>query len=302
MWTKRRSALVVPAAVVLLTVADIGAQERPGVLVGTDWLADHLDDPSVVVLHVGMGDDAMPSEWIPGARFLDYHRIAQDLNGLSTEIPPVGELVDAFEAVGVSNESHVIVYGTPAHAAARVFVTLDYLGHGDRSSVLDGGLDVWKAEGRQTSSAPGTFAPATFVPDVRDDVLVSAEWIRDRLGDRSLTLVDARPEIEYSGERAPRMGGASGHIPGAYNLYWEDLLESRDNPVLKRLDEVKARYEEAGASEDGVVVSYCYIGMRASYTYLVSRHLGYDTRFYDGSWNEWSQKDGYPVTTGTKRR
>lgn len=298
-----------PGAFALLTATTLmaagstalSAQEQP-VLVSTDWLADQMGEPDLVLLHVGMSMRGTPETFIQGARLLDYHDFAADANDLVIEVQPVPDMVAALRAAGVSNDSRVVLYGSgSAHMPARIYMTLDFLGHGERTSVLDGGLETWMAEGRPTSANHGAAsAPGTFEPSLQDDVLVTAEWLAARLDDDEVTVIDARPETEYTGERTPE-GLRPGHIPGAYNLYWADLMVSEDQPVLRALDEVKARWEEAGATADGVVVSYCYIGMRASYTYLISKHLGYDARFYDGSWNEWGATD-LPATEGRSRR
>jgi thiosulfate/3-mercaptopyruvate sulfurtransferase len=268
--------------------------------VSTDWLAENLDDPALVILHVGRARQ-MPEEFIPGARFIDYEDfVAREQNGLIVEIPPIHRIVEALRATGVSNDLRVVVYGSPGHYPARLFMTLDYLGHGDRTSVLDGGLEMWKAEGRPVASQSSAGPAGSFEANPNDTVLVDADWIHERLGDASVTLIDARPSDEYTGQtvgRDPR----GGHIPGAYNLYWEDLLVSPDQPVLRTIEEVRVLFEDAGVREDGVVVSYCLIGMRASYTYLISKHLGLDARFYDGSWNQWSKREELPAVTGPER-
>ena len=279
----------------------ISAQEAP-VLVSGAWLEEHLEDPSVVVLYVGMGHDGTLPAFIPGAAFLDYHAITATIDGLSTELPPVSDLETAFRAAGVSNGSHVVVYSSsPMHYAARAFMTLEYLGHAGKVSVLDGGWETWQRERRRTVPRPRLPSAGTFTANVRDDVLVTADALAEQLDDPRVTLIDARPAREYTGERRGR-NSRGGHLPGAYNLYWEDLLVSGDEPRLDDLVKVRARFEEAGASTDGVVVSYCQIGMRASYTYLISRHLGYDARFYDGSWAEWSRRRDLPAVLGTSRR
>ena len=273
------------------------------VLVSSEWVAEHVGDPDVVLVHVGMSHRGMPETFIPGSRFLDYHLItAREQEGLSTEIPPVDGIVAALREIGISNDHHLVVYGSPGHLPARVYVTLDYLGHGDRTSVLDGGLEVWTAEGRETETAATDAASrGTFEARLNPDVLVDADWILERLDDPGTTLIDARPEVEYTGERTPETL-RPGHIPGAYNLYWQELLVSEERPVLQALENVRARFEEAGAEPGGTVVNYCYIGMRASYTYLISKHLGYDARFYDGSWNDWGARDDTPAVEGTGRR
>ena len=296
----QRLATVMFATVALAACSATSTQdEERDVLVSTEWLAEHLDDESLVLLHVAMGHDAMPEE---GATFIDYHAVAIDTDELYTEVPPVPDLEEVFRSVGVSNDNHVIVYGSgSAHLAARVFLTLEYLGHRGRVSVLDGGFEMWTREDRPTASEQAERPEGSFVADVRDDVLMTAEAVAASLEDPHVTLIDARPEPEYTGERMGRIL-RGGHLPGAYNLYWEELLVSQEEPRLKDLNVVRARFEEAGASEDGVVVSYCQIGMRASYTYLISRHLGYDARFYDGSWMEWSAKENLPAVLGASRR
>jgi len=295
-----RSAALVMVFTVIFSDRPVFAQDTPGVLVSAAWLSEHLDDPSLVILNVGMPTARSENGFIPGTRFLDYQEIARMRNGLITEIPQIDELIDTFERAGVSNDALVIVYGSPSHLPARVYMTLDYLGHGERTAVLDGGLESWRAEGRPVARSPRAPTRATFLPSIQDDVLVTSEWIADQL-DGYTTIIDARPENEYTGERVPRTG-RPGHIPGAYNLYWEDLIVSSENPVLRDLSEIRARFDESGADHMGTVVSYCYIGMRASYTYLISKHLGYDARFYDGSWNEWGQNESLPAVTGSSRR
>jgi thiosulfate/3-mercaptopyruvate sulfurtransferase len=295
------SAIVVarPAQASISVQFPAPAQDPPGVLVSVDWLAEHLQDSSIVLLHVGMPTARSSGEFIPRARFLNYQDIVQVRGGLIVEMPPVDELLEPFEVAGVSDGVLVVLYGSPAHLPARVYVTLDYLGLGDRTVVLDGGLEAWKAADQPLAATPTTGPRGFFTPIVRDDVLVSAEWIEERLFGPEITLIDSRPEGEYTGRIPVRIGGRAGHIPGARHLYWEDLLVASDDPVLRDSADVQLLFQEAGANTRATVVNYCWVGMRASYTYLIAKHLGYDTRLYDGSWNEWSMNDSLPAVLGS---
>jgi len=297
-----RSSLLGAAGALLLAVFathPATGQNNTDVLVSTDWVAAQMEAGSIVLLHVSMEHMGSPEAVIRGARLVDYHSIAVDTEELSTEIPDVASLEEIFREAGVSNDDHVVVYGSgSAHLAARVFMTLEYLGHRGKVSVMDGGLEVWQSEGRPTVAGAAEPKRGTFEAHVAGDILVTADDIAKHLDDPKMTLIDARPAEEYTGQRAR---GRGGHIPGAYNLYWEDLIESEDQPRLKNHAAVQARFDEAGASKDGVVVNYCLIGMRASYTYLISRHLGYDARFYDGSWNDWGAREDLPAVEGASR-
>mgnify|MGYP001284218401 FL=1 len=274
-------------------------QAAPGVLVSVDWLAEHLQDSSIVLLHVGMPSARSSGEFIPRARFMNYQEIVQVRDGLIVEMPPVDELIEPFEVAGVSDASLVVLYGSPAHLPARAYVTLDYLGHGARTVVLDGGLEAWKAADHPVEATPAQGPRGLFTPITRDDVLVSAEWIEERLFGPEIALIDSRPEGEYTGRVPTRVGARAGHIPGARNLYWEDLLVASENPVLRDSTDVVIQFLQAGANDRATVVNYCWVGMRASYTYLIAKHLGYDTRLYDGSWNEWSMNDSFPAVLGS---
>ncbi len=274
-------------------------QEPPGVFVSVEWLVEHVEDSLLVVIHVGTTTAETSGEFIPGARFLNFQEIVRVRDGLIVEMPTVDQLLEPLETAGVSDEAVVILYGSPAHLPARAYVTLDYLGLADRAAVLDGGLEAWKSAGLPLAETPAQGPRGLLTPRVRNDVLVSADWVEERLDDPFMTLIDSRPEGEYTGRVPVRVGARAGHIPGARNVYWEDLLVAPENPVLRDLQDVRSRFQDPGADSNAIVVNYCWVGMRASYTYLVAKHLGYATRLYDGSWNEWNRDDSLPAVTGS---
>lgn len=281
----------------------VAAEPLPHALVTADWLAAHLDDADVVVLDVDGRVQRFDEGHIPGARRLDPGGIAWEGD------PPVGsqmrtpaEIEAALEAVGVGERGRIVVYGDNPLLAARAWMTLDAMGLGARTSLLDGGLGGWKREGRPLSGDTPSFRPGALTLHPRDGVIVDAAWVLDHLDDPAITLIDARADDEYTGEDGGRGGRLhAGHIPGAYSLSWERLVESRAVPLLDDRNEVRRLFEASGAAYGSTVATYCLTGLRASYAYFVARLLGYDARLYDGSWGEWGSRD-LPVVTGTARR
>jgi thiosulfate/3-mercaptopyruvate sulfurtransferase len=271
-------------------------------LVSTAWLAEHLDDPGVVVVQVGRDRAAYEEGHIPGARFLELSRLVVERDGVPNELPAVAALDSAFEAVGVGDDARVVLYGDMGGlSAARAFFTLEYLGH-SRVSLLDGGLEQWRAEGRPVTTEAPAVEAATLTPRPRPELVVDAAWVRARLEEPGVALVDARPPAQYTGEEAGEGIARGGHIPGAGNFFWRDALVSEERPVLKDRDALRARFAEAGVDEGDVVVAYCRTGVMASLTYFVARYLGYEARIYDGSFIEWSRRGDLPVAVGTTER
>ena len=271
---------------ILSALAVIAASS--GLLVSADELATLLKDPTVVVVAVGNSADEFTAGHIPGARFVLYRDIAPDVDGLQSELPPVDQLRRVLANAGISDRSKVVIYGSTI-AATRLFFTLDYFGH-PNVRVLNGGLPSWRARGGQLEVAPpGTATASTLTPNPRPDRVVSADWIKERLSTTKMTLLDARPDAEFTGADGGMNGmHVKGHLPDAQQLVWNSLLDSSGKFLPDA--ELRKKYEAIGATTGTPLVSYCMIGMRASVTYFVARHLGYDARMYDGSIVDWSRR------------
>lgn len=279
-------------------------QEPPGLLVSADWLSDHLANPEVVVLHAGMQKSLYEAGHIPGASFLDMNQIVwQGDPAWGTEMRSLIEIDDALEMAGVSDGQHIVVYASNPLYAARVFMTLEVMGLRGSVSMLDGGFRGWQEDGREVSVELPVFDRGSISLTAQDDILVTADWIHQRLLDPRTALVDARPDDEYTGEDGGLGGTAHpGHIPGAAQMYWEELVVSRQSPRVHGLDRLTELFVSAGAKGGDTVIAYCMVGWRASFTYFAARLLGYDTKFYDGSWRDWGTREDLPYVSGRSRR
>jgi thiosulfate/3-mercaptopyruvate sulfurtransferase len=257
-------------------------------LVSAADLATMLKDPAVVVIAVGDRQADFEAGHIPGARFVRYGDIVVDADGVSNELPPVDDLRRVLANAGIGDTSRVVIYGAPI-AATRLFFTLDYLGH-PSARVLNGGLNAWKAAGGALETGPArNVTAAVLTPKTQPQRVVSADWIRERLSSPKIDLLDARPDNEFTGADGG-MGGrhVAGHLPDARQLVWNSLLDS--SGLFLPDAELKKKYEAIGADDKTPLVSYCMVGMRASVTYFVARHLGYDARMYDGSIVDWTRR------------
>jgi thiosulfate/3-mercaptopyruvate sulfurtransferase len=270
------------------------APAHPEMVVTAQWLAEHLKDPNVVVLHVAEAKSEYLQAHIPGAKLLLVDDFVQ---GEDVELPAVDKLKDAFEKLGISDETRVVIYTTAWYPmAARAYYTLDYLGHGDKAALLDGGMEHWKLENRPL--ARGEDTPASrgkLSPRVHSEVraqLAEAKQIAEGAG-KAEALVDARPEQGYK----------SGHLPGAFHIYWQEtLVDAKHDPVLLSSDKLRALFDARGIKPGEKLVTYCVVGLQASHLYFVARYLGYDAAMYDGSTHEWSMMNNLPLTKGDSPR
>ncbi|HLG99905.1 MAG TPA: sulfurtransferase [Bryobacteraceae bacterium] len=265
------------------------ASMRSDMLVSSDWLAAHLADPDLVILHVSANRTAYDAGHIPGARFIPQSEIAITRDGIPNELPDTDALVKVFETAGVSDNKRVIVYSdATVLTATRTYFTLDYLGHGDRTALLDGGLSKWRSEGRALTTDVPSVAQGHFTPRIQQNVLAKMDRVKQMSATQagaSDLLLDARPKTDYTGEKG-------GHIPTALNVYWMEGQVSRENQSLKPEPELRKLYESAGITPDHKVVTYCHSGMQASQAYFTLKYLGYDVSMYDGSISEWEAKGG----------
>lgn len=274
-------------------------QEEKGasaLLVSTAWLAGHLNDRSLALIHIGPKEE-FEAGHIPGAQFLSLKDISSSQgSGLRLELPAVGELKATLERIGISDTSRIIIcfgkdWVTPA---ARVFFTLDFAGLGNRTSILDGGLPAWQAEGRPVTKEVSSVPLGSFTPHPKPSVAVDAAWLQSNLHNGSVAIIDARLPEFYTGANAGGMKRA-GHIPGAVNIPFSDLVDNKTR--LKNPGTLGEMFKAADIKPGSHVVAYCHIGQQASLVYFVAKLLGYEVSLYDGSFEDWSARSDLPVAT-----
>ncbi|KXK54811.1 MAG: putative thiosulfate sulfurtransferase [Chloroflexi bacterium OLB13] len=275
---------------------------NPDVLVSTEWLAEHLTDPSIRIVESNEDPLLYPSGHAPGAVQIDW---THDLND-----PIVRDYLDkaGFEALmsrsGISNDTTVVFYGDKNNWwACYSFWVFQLFGHSN-AKVVDGGRAKWELEKRPLTREMPAYPATSYTAPERDDSVVRA--FRDEVLAHvraGKPLVDVRSPGEYSGEllhmpNYPQEGALrGGHIPGAASVPWARAANPEDG-TFKTADELRAIYEgEKHLKADDDIVTYCRIGERSSHTWFVLKYLlGYKhVRNYDGSWTEWGNSVGVPI-------
>jgi len=267
---------------------------HPELVVSTQWLAGHLGDANLVIVHIGHDESDYRAAHIPGARYLAMNKIATGQTPPGTELLPPEELKKNLEQIGIGDESRIVYYAPDWDPmATRLFFTMDYLGHGNQASLLDGGLDQWTREKRSVSTQAGDSKPGSLTVHLHPEVLAKMDdmkkWVSD--SEDGVVIVDARPSKRYR----------NGHLGGAQSFYWENALISEKEPLLKSPDEIRRLFAAAGVTGKKKAVSYCEVGYQATYIYMLARYVGIDAAMYDGSYNEWSDAK-QPVIRGDSPR
>lgn len=285
----------------------------PGSLVTTKWLAEHLEDPQVRVVDIrgsvttedlGGGRQratyaGAPERYavghIPGSVFIDWTTDIVDPDAeVKAQIAPPDRFAAVMERIGVGDDSAVVVVDdTGGHLATRLWWALRYYGH-DEVAVLNGGFSRWVLEGRPVIRELAEVPVATFTPRVRPELRATLDEIRAGLGGSDRLLLDARDESTFSG--ATQRGSRGGHIPGAVNLPAAALMS--DSGGWRTPEEIRSAVSEAGVSLGQPVTAYCNGGVTATQL-LFGLHLAgmpmEHLRNYDGSWNEWGEREDVPV-------
>jgi thiosulfate/3-mercaptopyruvate sulfurtransferase len=277
------------------------AYARPDVLVDTQWVAEHLDDPNVRL--VESNEDVLLYDLghIPGAIKIDW---VSELND-----PLVRDYLqkEQFEALmrrkGISNDTTVVFYGDKNNWwATYAFWVFQLFGH-TNARLLNGGRQKWIAEGRPLTTDVPQYPPTDYTAPERSDAEIRAfrDEVLQAIKAGEVALVDVRSNDEYTGKKLhmpeyPQEGALrGGHIPGAQNIPWATAVQ--EDSTFKPREELEQIYAAKGITPGKDVIAYCRIGERSSHTWFVLKYLlGYtNVKNYDGSWTEWGNSVGLPI-------
>ncbi len=276
---------------------------HPEALVTTDWVAQHKDDPNVVIVEVNVDTELYDKGHVPGA--IGWSWKTQLADQVRRDILSREDFEALMRESGVNNEDTVILYGDSNNwFAAWALWQLKMYGHDD-ARIMDGGRKKWEKEGRELTTERPSVTPSNyqareldlshraFLPEVQQKAMNGA-----------VGLVDVRSPAEFSGEilappGLPETCQRGGHIPGASNIPWSKAVNDEDG-TFKPASELRELYRQAGITDDRPVITYCRIGERSSHSWFVLKYLlGFeDVKNYDGSWTEWGNLVGAPIETG----
>ena len=286
------------AIALLPTVA--GARENP--LVTTDWLEKNLTNAKVSVVEVSVEPGQFERGHIPGAQNIVWHTDLVDT--VKRDIASQEKFQALLRKLGIDKDTTVVLYGDNNNwfAAWGAWIFSVY-GLNDNVKLLDGGRKKWELEKRAVDNRVDAVKPSNIT------LAAANTKLRARLNDvldvvnkkSNATIVDIRSNEEFSGKifappGSQELSVRAGHVPGAINVTWSRAVNQNDG-TFKSADELKKLYAEAGVDGSRPIIVYCRIGERSSHTwFLLSKILGYDVRNYDGSWTEYGNSVGVPVT------
>jgi thiosulfate/3-mercaptopyruvate sulfurtransferase len=299
----RLFSLVLCAMIVAPSTVARAADSREAMLAAREWLARHLSDPNLVLLHVGTAAEYAKTH-IPGARLVTLDEVSVPMDhsrmgptDLMLEMPGADALRGQLQALGISDDSTVVVYYGNDHysPSTRILFTLRYAGLSARAHLLDGGMPGWIRDGRPTTAEVPARKTGRLSPLRIQPVIVDAAFVQANTKTSGIAIVDARDRVFYDGLRPAGSGSGqpqSGHVPGALSVPFGDMFDERGN--LRPAAELEAIFTKAGVKPGDTVVGYCHIGQQATAMLFAAATLGHEIRLYDGSMGDWVTR-GLPL-------
>lgn len=273
-------------------------------LVSTQWLADHLSSPDLVVINAWMppvthpdAPPVYPNAHVPGAIFFDVNEICDTSSELPHMLPAPHVFSSAMRKLGIGDGQTLVVYDDFGfYSAPRVWWTLRSMG-AERVYVLDGGFPKWRAEGRPFVDDDTRRVQSHFSARLNNGAVADLGDIKTAIATGNRQILDARSAERFSGEAPePRAGLRKGHMPTALNLPFTQLI--RENGTFLSREELKEVFEKAGVDLSRPVTTTCGSGVTAAILTLALTILGArDLALYDGSWAEWGSRDDTDIVT-----
>lgn len=286
---------------------------HPDAMVSTQWLEEHLSDPTLRVFdcttyliyetgtgrpyRVESGRGDYETAHIPGSAFLDLQNELSDPSSpFNFTTPPAEDLAARFAAKGVGNGHRVVLYARKnMQWATRVWWMLRAIGFDD-AAVLDGGFDKWQAEERPLAAGTKDYPPATLVARPRTGLFVGKAEVKAAIGDGGICTINALAPDLHSGEN-PRYG-RPGRIPGSVNVPVASVVDA-ETMTFRSPDEVAATFAAVGADRSKRIILYCGGGIAATLDAFLLHQLGYsDLAVYDASMSEWAKDNSLPIERG----
>jgi thiosulfate/3-mercaptopyruvate sulfurtransferase len=264
----------------------------PGLILEPAALAAMLDEPDLLIV-----DLCQPQVWqqlhVPGAVHVNPGELVSGIPPVSGLLPPVGQIRALLARIAYTPDKHVVAYDDEGGGwAGRFLWTLDVIGH-SQWSLLNGGLHAWYREQHPVTSEIRPVKPTTVEISFDDAAVAGLDTVKAALGNPDIRIWDARSPEEYAGLKSSSL--RAGHIPGAVNLDWLELMDRTRNLRLLPPEVLQQKLARIGIEPGNEIITHCQSHHRSGLSYVVAKALGYKVKAYHGSWSEWGNRSDTPI-------